>query len=96
MKTATEISSDNSALMRNVRKNENALEGALAGVAHALLACARHNMGKGLPEEGGVSVIYDDSIVQDTASEKRQDMDEVAAGLMTREEYCRKWYGDGA
>lgn len=27
MKTATEISSDNSALMRNVRKNENALEG---------------------------------------------------------------------
>ncbi len=96
VKTATEVSSDNSALMRNVRKNENALEGALAGVAHALLACARHNMGEGLPEEGGVSVIYDDSIVQDTASEKRQDMDEVAAGLMTCEEYCRKWYGDGA
>lgn len=23
-------------------------------------------------------------------------MDEVAAGLMTREEYRRKWYGDGA
>lgn len=94
VKTATEVSSDNSALMRNVRKNENALEGALAGVAHALLACARH-MGEGLPDEGGVSVIYDDSIVQDTASEKRQDMDEVAAGLMTREEYRRKWYGDG-
>ena len=95
VKTATEVSSDNSALMRNVRKNENALEGALAGVAHALLACARH-MGVDLPEEGDVSVIYDDSIVQDTASEKRQDMDEVAAGLMTREEYCRKWCGDGA
>ena len=94
VKTATGVSSDNSALMRNVRKNENALEGALAGVAHALLACARH-MGEGLPDEGGVSVIYDDSIVQDTASEKRQDMDEVAAGLMTREEYRRKWYGDG-
>ena len=95
VKTATEVSSDNSALMRNVRKNENALKGALAGVAHALLACARH-MSEGLPDEGGVSVIYDDSIVQDTASEKRQDMDEVAAGLMTREEYRRKWYGDGA
>lgn len=95
VKTATEVSSDNSALMRNVRKNENALEGALAGVAHALLACARH-MGVDLPEEGDVSVIYDDSIVQDTASEKRQDMDEVTAGLMTREEYRRKWYGDGA
>ncbi len=85
VKTATEVSSDNSALMRNVRKNENALEGALAGVARALLACARH-MGEDLPDEGGVSVIYDDSIVQDTASEKRQDMDEVAAGLMRPEE----------
>ena len=95
VKTATEVSSDNSALMRNVRKNENALEGALAGVAHALLACARH-IGEGLPDEGGVSVIYDDSIVQDTASEKRRDMDEVAAGLMRPEEYRRKWYGDAA
>ena len=53
-------------------------------------------MGEGLPEEGDVSVIYDDSIVQDTASEKRQDMDEVAAGLMRPEEYRRKWYGDAA
>lgn len=95
VKTATEVSSDNSALMRNVRKNENALEGALACVARALLACARH-MGEALPDEGGVGVIYDDSIVQDTASEKRQDMDEVAAGLMRPEEYRRKWYGDGA
>ncbi|WP_143252440.1 hypothetical protein [Bifidobacterium thermophilum] len=95
VKTATEVSSDNSALIRNVRKNENALEGALAGVAHALLACARH-MGEGLPDEGVVSVIYDDSIVQDTASEKRQDMDQVSEGLMTREKYRRKWYGDGA
>jgi hypothetical protein len=33
--------------------------------------------------------------VQDTAAEKRQDMEEVAAGLVTREEYRRKWYGEG-
>ena len=43
-------------------------------------------MGEALPDEGDVGVIYDDSIVQDTASEKRQDMDEVAAGLMRQEE----------
>lgn len=49
-------------------------------------------MGERLPEEGDVSVIYDDSIVQDTASEKRQDMDEVAAGLMRPEEYRARWY----
>lgn len=64
MHTATEVSSDNSALSRNIRKNENALQGAPCDV----------------------SVIFDDSIVQDTASENRQDMAEVATGLMTREE----------
>ena len=53
-------------------------------------------MGRSLPEGGDVSVIYDDSIVQDTAFEKQQDMAEVAAGLMTREEYRRRWYGDSA
>ena len=94
VKTATEVSSDNSALMRNIRKNENALSGALAGVAHALLACER-GFGKSLPDEGDVTVIYDDSIVQDTASEKRQDMEEVSVGLMTREEYRARWYGEG-
>ena len=34
-KTATEVSSDNSALMRNIRRHENALEGSLADIAHA-------------------------------------------------------------
>ena len=94
VKTATEVSSDNSALMRNIRKNENALQGALADVSRAVLSCGRL-MGAALPDEGDVSVIYDDSIVQDTAAEKRQDMEEVAAGLVTREEYRRKWYGEG-
>lgn len=93
VKTATEVASDNSALMRNVRKNENALQGALADVSRAVLACARH-LGAPLPDEGDVRVIFDDSIVQDTGSEKQQDMAEVAASLMTREEYRRKWYGD--
>lgn len=49
--------------------------------SRALLACARV-LGEGLPDEGDVGVLFDDSIVQDTAVEKRQDMDEVAAGLM--------------
>lgn len=43
-------------------------------------------MGTKLPNEGEISVIFDDSIVLDTASKNRQDMAEVATGLMTREE----------
>ena len=81
VKTATEVSSDNSALMRNIRKHENALTRSLATISHALLWCAR-SFGEALPCEGTVTVQYDDSIVTDTSAEKAQDMAEVAAGLM--------------
>ncbi|MFQ9178769.1 MAG: hypothetical protein ACLR3C_01850 [Eggerthella lenta] len=81
VKTATEVSADNSALMRNIRRHEHALEGAIAGICRALLAVERR-IGVGLPDEGGIRVTFDDSIITDTTAEKRQDMDEVAAGLM--------------
>ncbi|MDM8289234.1 hypothetical protein QUW41_07940 [Slackia piriformis] len=93
VKTATEVSADNSALMRNIRRHEHALEGAIAGICRALLAVERA-LGAGLPDEGEIRVTFDDSIITDTTAEKRQDMDEVAAGLMQGWEYRRKWYGE--
>ena len=81
MKTATEVSSDNSALMLNIRKRENALQRPISDVSRALLACAR-GMGEVIPDEGDVRVLFDDSIIQDTEAEKERDMKEVAAGLM--------------
>ena len=41
VKTATGVSADNSALMRNIRRHEHALEGAIAGICRALLAVER-------------------------------------------------------
>lgn len=93
VKTATEVSADNSALMRNIRRHERALEGAIAGICRALLAAERR-LGVGLPDEGLVRVTFDDSIITDTTAEKRQDMDEVAAGLMEPWEYRAKWRGE--
>ena len=37
---------------------------------------------------------FDDSIVTDTTAEKRQDMGEVAAGLLEPWEYRAKWRGE--
>ena len=51
VKTATEVSADNSALMRNIRRHEHALEGAIAGICRALLAVERR-IGVGLPRRG--------------------------------------------
>lgn len=93
VRTATEVSSDNSALMRNIKKHENGLQRPIVDVSHAVLACAR-GMGASVPDEGEVSVIFDDSIVQDTEAEKSRDMAEVAAGLMLPWEYRAKWYGE--
>ena len=93
VKTATEVSADNSALMRNIRRHERALEGAIAGVCRALLAAERR-LGVELPEKGLVRVTFDDSIITDTTAEKRQDMDEVTAGLLEPWEYRAKWRGE--
>ena len=41
VRTATEVSSDNSALMRNIRRHENALEGAITGIARAVMCVSR-------------------------------------------------------
>lgn len=93
VKTATEVSADNSALMRNIRRHERALEGAIAGICRALMAAERR-LGAELPDEGLVRVTFDDSIITDTSAEKQQDMAEVAAGLMEAWEYRAKWYGE--
>lgn len=93
VKTATEVSSDNSALMRNIKKHENGLERSLRTIFHAVI-CAARRMGKGLPDEGEIRVTFDDSIITDTIADKAQDMSEVSAGLMERWEYRKKWFGE--
>lgn len=83
----------NCTVFRKAMSTEDAPAAPLADVNRVLLACERP-MGHELPNEGGVRVVFDDSIVQGTTSEKRQDVDEAAAGLMDRAEYRAKWYGE--
>ena len=55
--------------------------------------CVSRGFGESIPEEGSVRVQCDDSIIQDTAAEKAQDM--VEAGVtMHAWEYRMKWYGE--
>lgn len=80
LKTATEVSSDNSALMRNIRKHENVITGALQDIITAVLTCARIHLGANIEEDPGViSVLYDDSIITDTQGEKNMALAEIAA-----------------
>ncbi len=81
VKTATEVSSDNSALMHNIRKHENTLQRPIYDFSRAVLACAG-TMGIAVFDEGDEDVVFDDSIIQGTEAEKERDMKEVAARLM--------------
>ena len=90
VKTATEVSSDNSALMRNIRRHENSLEGAIVSIAKAVMHASR-SFGEAIPDEGETRVQFDDSIIQDTVAEKAQDMKEVGV-TMAAWEYRMRWY----
>ncbi|MBQ9002273.1 MAG: hypothetical protein IJ087_10510 [Eggerthellaceae bacterium] len=92
VKTATEVSSDNSALMRNIARHEHALEMSLAGISRAVMQVSRC-FGVTIPDEGEVRVEFDDSIIQDTAALKAQDMSEVGVTLAPWE-YRARWYGE--
>lgn len=93
VKTATEVPSDNSALMRIIRRYEHVLEKAVVGICRAAMAASRL-LGVPPPDEGDMRVNFDDGIITDTAAEKQQNMVEVAAGLMKVVEYRPKWHGD--
>lgn len=48
--------------MRNIRRHENALEGAVIDIARAVMSVSR-GFGESVPEEGTVRMQYDDSII---------------------------------
>lgn len=92
MRTATEVSASNSAFMRNIRKHENELRPQLEGLLRCLLSCQRALNGWPVPEGCDVRVDFDDSIIQDTASEKAQMLAEVSAGILPKWKYLERFY----
>ena len=92
IKTATEVSSDNSAFMRNIRKHENRLRPQLERLLACVLRCQATLNGWTVPEECGVHVDFDDSIIQDTGAEKAQMMAEVSAGIVPKWMYLVRFY----
>ncbi len=94
LKTATEVSADNSALMRNIRNHENALGKELGRLLTALVECARLHMGAKVAEGfEPVYVAWDDSIITDTQADKVQMLAEIAAGVVPRWMYLARFYG---
>lgn len=94
LKTATEVSADNSALMRNIKNHENALGKELSKLLTGLCECARLHCGAAIEEAmAPVQIKWDDSIITDTSAEKQQMMAEIAAGVVPKWMYLVSFYG---
>lgn len=79
VKTATEVSSDNSAFARNIVKHENLLRPALEQLLACVLDCLRVHDGAPVTEGCTVSVDFDDAIIQDTDAERTMALAEMAS-----------------
>ena len=86
-RTATEVVYSNASLFRNVKKHENMLEEALKNLARAILSLGGF-------EINTVTVIFDDSVIEDKSKEREQDRADIASGVMKKYEYRMKYYGE--
>lgn len=94
LKTATEVAADSSALMRNLAAHESECGAQLEGLLSAAMACAALHLGAQIPADASASVVWDDSIVEDTPAEKSQMQAEIAAGIAAPWEYRVRFYGE--
>lgn len=92
--TATQIISENSEMFRTIKKHEIILEDVLIELCRILLRMGNAYMGAGLDEDVEISISFDDSIIVDTESQRAQDRQDVAMGVMSLIEYRMKWYGE--
>ena len=93
MKTAKEVASVQSQLMRNIAKHEEKAGKAIRQIITAVLHCASVFTDNGVNADVEVTVQFDDSIIEDTDTEKANDQAEVTLGLLPKYQYLMKWHG---
>ena len=91
--TATQIISENSEMFRTMKKHEALIQDAIINMAKGLLYIEFAFGGdKKLKLDAEITVNFDDSIIEDTAEQKRQAMLEYNAGLIDAIEYYMTVY----
>lgn len=92
--TATQVISENSTMFRTVKKHEIILENVLTGLCRIILRLGNSIMGLGLNENVEVSIDFDDSIIEDTATDFAREMQLLNAGIMNDWEFRAKWMNE--
>lgn len=92
--TATQIVSENSNLYRSIKKHEIAIEKPLISITRAILDVAKNKLGKRVNSDTAVSVSFDDSVVEDKATEQTRDLELLRQGVMQKWEFRVKYFGE--
>lgn len=93
IQTATQVISENSDLYKTIVKHEIILDAVIKELAAIILRLG-NVLGAGLNEDAEVVIDFDDSIIEDKATERKEDRNDVAMGVMSLAEYRSKWYGE--
>ena len=91
--TATQYMGERQDMRQNMAKHQKNVERFLRGAVRALLWCAARVIGLPVDEACDIRIRFDDAYFTDTESQRERDLRELAAGVLTAEEYRRKWIG---
>jgi A118 family predicted phage portal protein len=94
IQTATGIIAQNSDLFRSIKKHEIILEKALKDMVEMLVYLTNEFTLDHIEIGDEIVVNFDDSIIEDTESKKNSDRTDVTNGIMSKQEYRAKWYGE--
>ena len=92
--TATQVISENSTMFRTIKKHEIILEQALTELCRILLHLGNTALGLSLDEAVKISIDFDDSIIEDKATDFSRDMQLLNAGIMNDWEFRMRWMNE--
>lgn len=92
--TATQVISENSTMFRTIKKHEIVLEQVLVELCRILLRLGNTAMNAGLNEDVEISIDFDDSVIEDKATDFSRDMQLLSAGIMNDWEFRAKWMNE--
>lgn len=93
IQTATQVISENSDMYKTIVKHEIILDEVLKDLV-AIIIRLGNVLGAGLDDAAEVTIDFDDSIIEDKQTERKEDRLDVAMGAMPISEYRAKWYGE--
>ncbi len=97
IQTATGVIAKQTELYRNVIKQENFATGKFRQLVMAIAYMNNTfttNPTIQIKSKADIQIIYDDNLVEDTASKKQAELAEVNAGVMTIAEFRSHWYDE--